>query len=70
MIEKLETTSKQDRNAVARHPTDRHSLLNRATAKAKQVLARYEAPPLDPAIDEALLAFINKRKAELPNNVT
>ncbi|HEY2892142.1 MAG TPA: trimethylamine methyltransferase family protein, partial [Dongiaceae bacterium] len=45
-------------------------LNTRATAKAKQVLARYEAPALDPAIDEALLAFINKRKAELPNNVT
>jgi len=45
-------------------------LNERATVKAKQVLARYEAPPLDPSIDEALLAFIAKRKAELPNNVT
>jgi len=42
----------------------------RATDRARQVLARYEAPPLDPALDEALLAFIAKRKAELPNNVT
>ena len=42
----------------------------RATDRAKQVLARYEAPTLDPAMDEALLAFIAKRKAELPNNVT
>ena len=42
----------------------------RATDRAKQVLARYEMPPLDPALDEALLAFIAKRKAELPNNVT
>jgi trimethylamine--corrinoid protein Co-methyltransferase len=33
-------------------------------------LAQYEPPPLDPAIDEALLEFIAKRKAELPNAVT
>ena len=45
-------------------------LNTRATERAKQVLARYEAPPLDPALDEALLAFIAKRKAELPNTVT
>jgi trimethylamine--corrinoid protein Co-methyltransferase len=45
-------------------------LNERATDRAKQLLARYEAPVLDPAIDEALLAFIAKRKAELPNNVT
>jgi trimethylamine---corrinoid protein Co-methyltransferase len=42
----------------------------RATDRAKQLLARYEAPALDPATDEALVAFIEKRKAELPNNVT
>ena len=42
----------------------------RATAAAKQLLARYEPPPLDPAIDEALLDFIARRKAELPNSVT
>ncbi|MEK9924413.1 MAG: trimethylamine methyltransferase family protein, partial [Alphaproteobacteria bacterium] len=27
----------------------------------------YEAPALDPAIDEALQAFIAKRKEELPD---
>ena len=42
----------------------------RATAAAKQLLERYEPPPLDPAIDEALLDFIARRKAELPNSVT
>jgi trimethylamine--corrinoid protein Co-methyltransferase len=30
-------------------------------------LAAYEAPPIDPAIDEALRAFIDRRMAELPD---
>ena len=42
----------------------------RATEAAKRLLDRYEPPPLDPAIDEALLDFIARRKAELPNSVT
>jgi trimethylamine--corrinoid protein Co-methyltransferase len=31
------------------------------------MLGSYEAPPLDPAIDEALRAFIDQRMAELPD---
>jgi len=42
----------------------------RATEAAQRLLAHYEPPPLDPAIDEALQEFIAKRKAELPNAVT
>ena len=42
----------------------------RATEAARALLARYEPPPLDPALDEALLDFIARRKAELPDNVT
>jgi len=42
----------------------------RASAAARQLLARYEPPALDPATDEALLDFIARRNAELPNNVT
>jgi trimethylamine--corrinoid protein Co-methyltransferase len=42
----------------------------RATEAAQRLLARYEPPPLDPAIDEALLDFIARRKGELPDNVT
>ncbi len=34
--------------------------------KARDRLERYEAPPLDPALDEALLAFIAKRSEEIP----
>jgi trimethylamine---corrinoid protein Co-methyltransferase len=42
----------------------------RAVERAKRTLAQYEAPPLDPAIDEALLDFIGRRKRELPEGVT
>lgn len=37
----------------------------RAHAKVKQLLASYEAPPLDPATDEALVEFMRRRKAEI-----
>ena len=36
----------------------------RANAIWKQLLADYQPPPLDPAIDEALKAFVEKRKRE------
>ena len=36
----------------------------RANLRWKQMLADYEAPPLDPAIDEALRDFIARRKGE------
>ena len=36
----------------------------RANAIWKSMLDAYEAPPLDPSIDEALLAFVDRRKAE------
>ena len=31
------------------------------------MLADYEAPPLDPAIDEALVEYMTKRKADYPD---
>lgn len=37
----------------------------RALEVALEWLKTYEPPPLDPVIDEALVAFLNKRKAEL-----
>ena len=40
----------------------------RANAIWKRMLAEYEAPPLDPAIDEALLDFIQRRKASMPDS--
>ncbi len=37
----------------------------RANKKVKQLLASYELPPLDPAIDEALHDYITRRKAAI-----
>jgi trimethylamine--corrinoid protein Co-methyltransferase len=36
----------------------------RASRIWKRLLADYQPPPLDPAIDEELQAFIDRRKAE------
>ena len=39
----------------------------RANGIWKQMLNDYEPPPLDPAIDEALIEFVEQRKAEFPD---
>jgi len=39
----------------------------RANALWKKMLAEYEPPALDPAIDEALRAFIDQRRASMPD---
>jgi trimethylamine--corrinoid protein Co-methyltransferase len=39
----------------------------RANKLWKKMLAEYEAPPLDPAIDEALKEFMAKKKAAMPD---
>ena len=36
--------------------------------KAKKWLAKYEAPPMDESVDEALLDFIARRSREIPIN--
>jgi len=41
----------------------------RCHARYKKLLAEYEAPPLDPAIDEALLDFIRQRKDSMPDSI-
>jgi trimethylamine--corrinoid protein Co-methyltransferase len=41
----------------------------RALARCEEMLARYEAPALDPAVDEALRDHIRRREAELPEGV-
>ena len=41
----------------------------RANERWKAMLASYEAPPIDPAIDEALNAFIAKKKESLPDGI-
>ena len=40
----------------------------RANAIWKRMLADYAAPPLDPAVDEALLDFIAQRKESMPDS--
>ncbi len=42
---------------------------SRANKIWKGMLARYEAPPLDPAIDEALTEFMARRKSEIPDTI-
>ena len=42
---------------------------DRAVEKAQSLLASYQPPALDSAVDEALLAFIAAREATLPNSV-
>jgi trimethylamine--corrinoid protein Co-methyltransferase len=40
----------------------------RANKIWKRMLAEYEAPPLDPGIDEALLEYVARRKAAFPDS--
>jgi trimethylamine--corrinoid protein Co-methyltransferase len=40
----------------------------RANKLWKQMLADYEAPPIDPGVDEALREFIAKKKAAVPDS--
>ena len=42
----------------------------RANALCRSWLDAYEAPPLDPAIDEALLAFVQQKKDSVPDAFT
>ena len=41
----------------------------RANRIWKQLLEEYEAPPLDPAVDEALRDYVARRKREIPPGV-
>ena len=43
-------------------------MAKRANAYYKQMLASYEPPPLDPAVDEALQDYMNRRKASFPDS--
>ena len=39
----------------------------RAAKMCRETLAHYEAPPIDDAVDAALLDFVARRKAEMPD---
>jgi len=46
----------------------RRNMATRANDLWKTQLAEYVAPPLDPAIDEALLDYMSRRKASFPDS--
>ena len=46
----------------------RKDMATRANALWKKQLAEYVAPPLDPGVDEALLDYMNRRKASFPDS--
>jgi trimethylamine--corrinoid protein Co-methyltransferase len=46
----------------------RRDMAVRANERWKKQLAEYVAPPLDPAVDEALLDYMNRRKAAFPDS--
>jgi trimethylamine--corrinoid protein Co-methyltransferase len=46
----------------------RLDLAQRANKLWKKMLAEYEAPPLDPAVDEALVDYMARRKASFPDS--
>jgi trimethylamine--corrinoid protein Co-methyltransferase len=53
-----------DNNSVEQWEAEgSQDLAQRANASWKKQLASYEAPPLDPAVDEALQDYMNRRKA-------
>ena len=45
------------------------TMAQRANAKWKSMLAEYEAPPLDGAIDEELQEYVIRRKSEMPDEI-
>lgn len=45
-----------------------HESNARARMRAQSMLDTYQAPDIDPSVDEALRAFIDKRKSELPDS--
>ena len=44
-----------------------HDAAQRANAIWKRMLTEYEAPDIDPGVDEALNEYIARRKAEQPD---
>jgi trimethylamine--corrinoid protein Co-methyltransferase len=46
-----------------------HDAIWRATRRWQSLLAGYEMPPLEVATDEALLDFIARRKASMPDAI-
>ncbi len=74
-------TQRNFKNAFYRSPiTDNNSYeqwqsdgsldhAQRCNARYKKLLAEYQAPEIDPAMDEALLAYIKQRKDSMPDSM-
>ncbi len=57
-----------DNNSVEQWEAEgRKDAAMRANAAWKKMLAEYEPPPIDPGVDEALQAFIAKKKESIPD---
>ena len=50
------------------HAEGAQDIQQRANTQWKKQLAEYVAPPLDPAVDEALIDFMTRRKASFPDS--
>jgi trimethylamine--corrinoid protein Co-methyltransferase len=58
-----------DNNSFEQWESDgRQDLAQRANTQWKKMLAEYEAPAIDPAVDEALNDYIARRKAAFPDS--
>ena len=58
-----------DNNSVEQWEAEgSRDMTQRANAIWKKQLASYEAPPLDPAVDEALQDYVNRRKASFADS--
>src|SRR6185312_603823 len=58
-----------DNNSVEQWEAEgSQDMAQRANAAWKRALREYEAPPIDPAVDEALLDFMARRKASFPDS--
>jgi trimethylamine--corrinoid protein Co-methyltransferase len=58
-----------DNNSVEQWQAEgAQDMAKRANAFWKKQLAQYEPPPLDAAVDEALLDYMNRRKASFPDS--
>ena len=58
-----------DGRSIAQATLSMPAFIGTAPATMRHMLERYEAPDFDPAVDEELLAFMARRRRELPAGV-
>ena len=62
-------SSLADNNSVEQWESEGgQDMAQRANTLWKKMLREYEPPPIDPAVDEALLDFMARRKASFPDS--